>query len=166
MCSRIGASLANATGFGQQMIVSSIVEYEQRAVGYALGLSYTSPERPSDTPTQGHLGHGLGTLGASYQPRFLREFQLTYPHATGELATLRRNLYVHRHRMPLFDTLRWTRNLEKGLEEAWRRWVTGTEFPLTPEWMACDPDAPERQSTAIWVMDNDPFMGADVADLQ
>ena len=80
---------------------------------------------------------------------------------TGPLADLRHSLFLHRHRMPLFDTLRWTRNLEKGLEEAWRRWVVGTEFLLSREWMNLPEGAPERRSTAIWVTDARPFMPSD-----
>lgn len=32
----------------------------------------------------------------------------------GELEELRRNLFLNREIMPLFDCKRWTRNLEKG----------------------------------------------------
>ena len=33
---------------------------------------------------------------------------------SGELEELRRNLFLNRESMPLFDCERWTRNLEKG----------------------------------------------------
>lgn len=46
----------------------------------------------------------------------------------GELTQLRRDLYMNRHRMPLFDTIRWTRNLEKGYEIIWTRWLRGASF--------------------------------------
>ncbi|KAF9987575.1 hypothetical protein BGZ75_000414, partial [Mortierella antarctica] len=46
----------------------------------------------------------------------------------GPLMELRKDLWEKRDQSLLFDTLRWTRNLEKGLCEAWRRWETGQEF--------------------------------------
>ncbi|KLO14446.1 hypothetical protein SCHPADRAFT_826424 [Schizopora paradoxa] len=45
-----------------------------------------------------------------------------------ELDTLRRGLCRSRTDMPLFDTERWTRNLEKGYERAWEIWVRGGSF--------------------------------------
>lgn len=47
LCSRVAASIAYATGFGNQMVVDSISEYEDRAVRYAKSLSYS-----------GGMGHG------------------------------------------------------------------------------------------------------------
>src|SRR3979490_2963908 len=99
MCSRIGASIAYATGFGSQMVVNSLEEYEARAIRYARSVS--------------------SIQGDTEEVR---------RHGKGDLLELRRNLYLNREKMPLFDTLRWTRNLEKGLAEAWRRWITGTCF--------------------------------------
>jgi len=97
MCSRVCASIAYATGFGDRMVVDSIAAYEERAVRLALSITPTSFRR---------------TAGDSSQTQ-------------GELATLRKDLFMNRETMPLFDTHRWTRNLEKGYEEAWRRWVRG-----------------------------------------
>ncbi|KAH9950334.1 TPR-like protein [Amylocystis lapponica] len=74
--------------------------------------------------------------------------------AQGELIELRRNLYLNRDTMPLFDTKRWTRNLEKGLQEAWRRWVEGTQFEMSDEWDACE--GPEKEHGYILVPDDDP----------
>lgn len=79
------------------MVVDSLSAYEERAVRLALSITPTSFRR---------------STVESGQPE-------------GELATLRRDLFFNRETMPLFDTLRWTRNLEKGYEEAWRRWVRG-----------------------------------------
>lgn len=79
------------------MIVESLAAYEERAVRLALSITPTSFRRNAAESTQ----------------------------PLGELASLRRNLFMNRDTMPLFDTLRWTRNLEKGYEEAWRRWVRG-----------------------------------------
>ncbi|KAF5386146.1 hypothetical protein D9615_002508 [Tricholomella constricta] len=36
MCSRVGASIANATGFGEKMIVESVEEYKERAIFLAI----------------------------------------------------------------------------------------------------------------------------------
>lgn len=46
---------------------------------------------------------------------------------SGELLELRKRLYVTRDTSPLFDTEQWTRDLEKGYIEAWRRWSLGTD---------------------------------------
>ncbi|KAI0365250.1 TPR-like protein [Pilatotrama ljubarskyi] len=127
MCSRVAASMVNATGFGDQMTVHSAEEYESRAVALAQSVHYVPHHEPS---------------GA------------VLPRGQGELVELRRNIFLNRDRMPLFDTLRWTRNLEKGLREAWRRWVEGTQYELSDEWEACDGE--EKKSGCIWIRDDDP----------
>ncbi|KAH9849758.1 TPR-like protein [Lenzites betulinus] len=132
MCSRVAASMVNATGFGAQMTVHSAEEYERRAVALAQSVRYVPAPEPE-------LSEGSAL-----------------PRGEGELVALRRNLFLNRDRMPLFDTLRWTRNLEKGLQEAWRRWVEGTQYELSDEWAACAADAPERTSGCIWIRDDEP----------
>lgn len=127
MCSRVAASMVNATGFGDEMIVASMEEYEDRAVALANSLSYVPETEPDGT---------------------------TILRGQGELIKLRRNLFLNRDKMPLFDTVRWTRNMEKGYREAWRRWVEGTQFELSDEWEACQ--GPEKESGCIWVPDDDP----------
>ncbi|KAI0048062.1 glycosyltransferase family 41 protein [Auriscalpium vulgare] len=94
MCSRVGASMAYATGLGSQMVVRSLPEYEARVV------------------------------------------VLTTGRGRDALIDLRRKLFVNRDSIPLFDTARWTRNVEKGYKEAWRRWVLGTAFEGSLEWEA------------------------------
>jgi len=126
MCSRVGASVAYATGFGSQMVVSSVEEYEERAISLASSLRHHTTSRG--------------------QVRGKDE---------GELVNLRRSLYLNRDHMPLFDTERWTRNLEKGLREVWKRWVGGTEFQESEEWKAST--GPEKESGCIWIEDNDPI---------
>lgn len=112
MCSRVAASVVHATGFGGEMVVSNIQEYEERAVFLA---------------------------------------QSSYPETvTGEndqnvLINLRRNLYLNRDQMPLFDTRRWVRNLETGYSAAWGRWVDGSE-------------SDNNRSGCIYVHDDDPIM--------
>ncbi|KAF7970118.1 hypothetical protein HWV62_25006 [Athelia sp. TMB] len=103
MCSRVAASVAHATGFGAEMVVSSLDEYQELAVSWARGA------HQSDSA----------------------------------LRNLRRNLFLNRDRMPLFDTQRWTRNIEKGYQAAWVRWVNGSE----------DRDS---KSGCIFVHDDDP----------
>ncbi|KAK0529852.1 hypothetical protein OC834_003515 [Tilletia horrida] len=70
----------------------------------------------------------------------------------GELAELRRKLFLSRDKNALFDTREWTRALERGYEEAWRRWVEGTDTE-GPEWEALPESAPEKQSGHIWLGD-------------
>ncbi|KAH0030424.1 UDP-N-ACETYLGLUCOSAMINE--peptide N-ACETYLGLUCOSAMINYLtransferase, partial [Aureobasidium melanogenum] len=44
---------------------------------------------------------------------------------TGRLVELRKILTESRWTSALFDTARWTRDLEDAYDEAWRRWVNG-----------------------------------------
>ena len=126
MCSRVAASMANATGFGRQMVVSNLEEYEQRAVSFARSVEYVNELDPS---------------GA------------VVPRGRGELIKLRRNIFLNRDKAPLFDTMRWTRNVEKGYREAWRRWVEGTQYEMSDEWERCE--GPAKTSSIIWIPDED-----------
>jgi len=94
MCSRVAASIAVATGLGPEMIVDSAEAYEERAVALAFGLKYRYTQ-----PVQGALPE---SLEGRVQKR-----------STGELAELRKKLFLTRETSPLFDTKRWTVNLEK-----------------------------------------------------
>ncbi|KAK9476427.1 glycosyl transferase family 41-domain-containing protein [Lipomyces japonicus] len=40
-----------------------------------------------------------------------------------ELLKIRYNLYIGREKAPIFDTVRWTRDLEQGYWMMWQRWV-------------------------------------------
>lgn len=82
------------------MTVESEHAYEERAVNWALGVVYN----------RGH--HSDGTIERR---------------GSGELLELRRNIFLHRDQMPLFDTPRWTLNLEKGYREIWKRWAQSCE---------------------------------------
>lgn len=119
MCSRVGASIAQATSFGDEMIVHSEKEYEERAVALANGLKYNYVS----------VNGELQRIGK------------------GSLHDLRKRLFNTREHSRLFDTLRWTRNLETGYIEAWKRWVTGEEFE--------DINGNLDQSGCIWVTDSD-----------
>lgn len=127
MCSRVAASMATATTFGDLMIVHSMEEYRERAIDLAQSVRYMAVH---DTPGE-VVYRGQGTL-----------------------INLRRNIFLNRDNLPLFDTERWTRNLEKGLQEAWRRWVEGTQYEMSDEWEACE--GPEKESGCIWVHDDKP----------
>ncbi|GAA5914406.1 hypothetical protein JCM6882_008223 [Rhodosporidiobolus microsporus] len=131
MCSRVAASIAVATGFGPQMIVSSAEEYERRALELASGLVYDTVPADKSKPAS--------TLEGREQRR-----------GRGELAEMRKTLFLTREQSPLFDTKRWVRNLEKGLTEAWERWVRGHEFEDAPEWI----DGPGRSTSCIWIDDD------------
>lgn len=117
--------MVNATGFGDHMVVHNLEEYENRAVTLASSLQYIT-----DAEDAGVL------------------------RGQGELSSLRRNLFLNRDCMPLFDTARWTRNIEKAYWEAWRRWVEGTQFEMSDEWEACT--GPEKESGVIWITDDEP----------
>lgn len=134
MCSRVAASIALATGFGPQMIVDEVEAYQNRAVALASSLRY-SPATGSVTAPN----------GVTSNVHFMR--------GEGELASLRKQLFLTRERSPLFDTARWTRNLEQGFEEAWRRFVQGTDSEDTPEWQAAPDDL--KKTCSIWVKDED-----------
>jgi protein O-GlcNAc transferase len=126
MCSRVAASIVNATGFGNQMTVNSAEAYENRAVELALSVKYeTDP-----------VGHNAGDDAPIRRGR-------------GELMDLRRRLYLSRETSALFDTVRWTQNLETAYWEMWRRWVEGTEFEDSDEWMKTT--GPEKDSGCIWI---------------
>lgn len=119
--------MATATTFGDLMIVHSMEEYRERAIDLAQSVRYMAVH---DTPGE-VVYRGQGTL-----------------------INLRRNIFLNRDNLPLFDTERWTRNLEKGLQEAWRRWVEGTQYEMSDEWEACE--GPEKESGCIWVHDDKP----------
>ena len=69
-----------------------------------------------------------------------------------ELDSLRRNLCKSRNEMPLFDTKRWTRNLEQGYERAWESWVRGGGFL---HFKTGAPEQPYNCNGYIWVRDEE-----------
>jgi protein O-GlcNAc transferase len=106
MCTRVASSIAYATGFGESMVVHNQDDYEERAVVLATSINYRM-----EINDEG----GLDRRGS------------------GELIELRKNIFLNRNRMPLFDTRRWIRNLERGFEEIWKRWATSCKPPWTEE---------------------------------
>lgn len=123
MCSRVGASIAMATGYGQHMIVSTEKDYENRAVALANSVAFYNELLPDGT---------------------------SLPRGKGELYELRKALFLSREQSPLFDTVRWTRALEKTYSEVWKRWVTGMEFEESEEWRDCS--GPEKNSGCVWTV--------------
>ncbi|GAA6052315.1 hypothetical protein JCM3770_007247 [Rhodotorula araucariae] len=139
MCSRVAASIAVATGLGPQMIVDSAAAYERRALELAAGLGYE------------HVPAESGADPRSLEAREQRR-------ARGELAEMRRTLFLSREQSPLFDTRRWTANLEKGIAEAWTRYISGAEFEDDAAW----PTSECRATASIWVADDADGHGLDV----
>ena len=135
MCSRVAASIALATGFGEEMIVRSSEEYEARALAFSSGLSYDIVP-----PRQ---GAGANKIDGRTQRR-----------GRGELSELRRKLFLTREKSALFDTRKWVRNMEKGYVKAWERWVGGEEFEDTVEWQNGDKGG-ARTTGCIWVEDDE-----------
>ncbi|KAF8837772.1 hypothetical protein BDN67DRAFT_908669 [Paxillus ammoniavirescens] len=85
------------------MVVHSREEYEDRAVALASTSkrSATQPDTMARTFLEGQ---------------------------NEKILDLRRRLFLARDTMPLFDTERWVRNLEKGFDALWKRWVEGLQF--------------------------------------
>ena len=68
------------------------------------------------------------------------------------LASLRRRLFLTRETgSKLFDTKQWTRDLEKGYEEAWTRWVRGVDCEDSAEWEELAEGEAVKRSGHIWV---------------
>ncbi|KAJ2726261.1 hypothetical protein GGI07_000738 [Coemansia sp. Benny D115] len=115
LCSRVAASVVCATGHGRRMVVSSADEYVDRAVEWATRASheymyaYPAADKPSILEADAQTG--------------LVKHRLCH----GPAMDIRKELFMSRDQSRLFDTLRWTRNLERGLSEAWRRWVSGED---------------------------------------
>ena len=163
MCSRVAASIVHATSIGNQLETHSEQEYEDRAVELASNVSYSyfwrGPDGdkpvPAPEPSQTQLDSAELTShvteGAILESMLPPKGEFLYRRGHGELAELRRKLFVNRDVCPLFDTRAWTRALESGYEEAWRRWESGTDTEDTPEWRALASDAPEKRSSHIWL---------------
>jgi len=126
MCSRVAASIAKATGYGDQMVANSMEDYEARAIRLAESVRYEVKRKEGS-----HVVERRGR---------------------GELMDLHRSLFLDREKMPLFDTRRWTQNFEKGLAEAWRRYIAGTCIEDSDEWQECEGE--EKKSGSIWVQDD------------
>ncbi|KAA1065350.1 hypothetical protein PGTUg99_003567 [Puccinia graminis f. sp. tritici] len=144
MCSRVAASIALATGYGSQMIATSMDDYKERAIRFGRSVRYVP--RMNQAGTEGYMSGEL---------------------VEGGLIELRQRLFFNRERSALFDTVRWTRNLERGLWEAWRRFVEGTDCEESLEWKSpLSPGAAQaHHSCSIWVQDRDDD-GPELADLK
>jgi predicted O-linked N-acetylglucosamine transferase (SPINDLY family) len=91
----------------------------------------------------------LGQYGVRGPP------ETVFRRAKGELAELRRTLFLTRDVSRLFDTPRWVRHLEHGYQEAWHRWVQGIDMEESAEWHALPEDHAAKRSGHIWVQDEE-----------
>lgn len=138
MCSRVAASLCFATGcwpdrssphfnndkllakkcedktlLGHSMVVNSYEEYLDRAV--ELGNSLIWKWVPLSSLTS--------SIPDSDSPYYPSREAPTYIYApTGFANELRKQLFLNRESMPLFDTAKWTRDLENGIILALDKW--------------------------------------------
>lgn len=78
-------------------------------------------------------------------------FQAVSRRGQGELAEMRKTLFLTRDSNRLFDTRLWVRHLEQGYMEAWRRWVLQTDTEDSEAWEALNEDNPIKQSGHIWI---------------
>ncbi|WAQ83315.1 hypothetical protein PtA15_3A684 [Puccinia triticina] len=141
MCSRVAASIALATGYGSQMIATSMEDYKERAIRFGRSVRYAP--RITLAGTEGYMSGEL---------------------VEGGLIELRQRLFFNREKSALFDTVRWTRNLERGLWEAWERFVQGADCEEGAEWKSAD-SADAKGSCSIWVQDVDDD-GPDLVELR
>ncbi|ORZ36219.1 glycosyl transferase family 41-domain-containing protein [Catenaria anguillulae PL171] len=153
LCSRVAASIALATGYGERMIVASEREYEERVVALASSVhvrvvpqSHLSSASTAVSMAEMSLSGATGpSSGQSLQlppvSAVLAGTHMYHHHhpadaaihwsthrldTIGELYDLKRALFLTRESSPLFDTLRWVRNLETGYEMAWSALEQGT----------------------------------------
>ena len=111
MCSRMAGSIvSSALPEGEEgdearkeLVVESEAAYEASVVRLARGLRYAN---------------FVGMESAKGKGGEVWE-------GSGRLMDLRRMLWEGRWTSRLFDTRRWVRDLERGYEEAWRRWEAG-----------------------------------------
>ncbi|KAH9469778.1 hypothetical protein Pst134EA_007055 [Puccinia striiformis f. sp. tritici] len=148
MCSRVAASIALATGHGSRMIATSMEDYKERAIQFGRSVRYI-PRQQTRTGTGGYMSGEL---------------------VEGGLIELRQRLFFNREKSALFDTVRWTRNLESGLWEAWKRFVEGSDSEESAEWKSAGSESsPESlksamKSCSIWIQDSDDDLGPDHLD--
>ena len=144
MCSRVAASCSFATGswdatdphftlgpkittplqvprledpnlLGHSMVAYSYQDYEEKAVflGQSLKWEWISLTGHDDPLDQ--------TLLVPFYPNPKQPTHIYVP--CGYANDLRKRLFLTRDCMPLFDTARWTYNLEKGLLAAYDKWT-------------------------------------------
>ncbi|KAI9298100.1 TPR-like protein [Neoconidiobolus thromboides FSU 785] len=122
MCSRVAASIAYATGYGEYMVTESEEAYADQAVKLALSVKYRYLEGTDNEIV-------LNRLGLSSSSRLPPDNGIKKNRRIGhgELIELRKALFLTRDYSRLFDTPRWVKNLEHGYLEAWKRWENGTD---------------------------------------
>lgn len=132
--SRVAASLAAATGLGDEMVVGSQREYEDRVrlggrlqgCGLRDRLMHSGSRRGwrAALPCAALRVLGPDTSAPSHIPRSCtpprrcsQAVELGLDHA--KRAALRRRLQAARLTCPLFDTARWVRDFERCLARMW-----------------------------------------------
>jgi len=136
-CSKKLDRLLDSNLLGHWMVVDSYESYEERAVRFAKGQtwqwkkinSWSSHERKNSSLSSvvqsisgfGHHPNDFNTPSSCpFFPSRQTPTHILVP--SGVLSKLRRRLFLTRDKIPLFDTKRWVRNLEKGMIQAWRSW--------------------------------------------
>lgn len=121
---------------GHSMVVNSYQEYEDRAVEFGSGVKWNwknisswrnqkihtavhQPDFSNETlmNSQHHSLHQHHAQTPSpFFPSYTTPTHIYVP--SGFVVDLRRRLFLTRDRIPLFDTRRWVRNLETGMQMA------------------------------------------------
>lgn len=113
---------------GHFMVATNYKEYEDRAVQLGLGTGWEWKDIA-----------GVGSAGEALAQAFATQREANVPFypsrqapthiltPTGPLVRLRRTLFLTRDKIPLFDTARWVRDIEKSLALCWERWLESWE---------------------------------------
>ena len=107
MSCRVSSSILHATGYGHEMVVDSYAAYEQKILDFVQG---------SQLVNEIALPRVSQETGVAHFDSF-----------NGPLYELKKKLLLGRDDMPLFDTKKWTMNLEKGLKIAYSQYLSEKE---------------------------------------
>ncbi|KAJ1922189.1 hypothetical protein H4219_000051 [Mycoemilia scoparia] len=152
LCSRVAASIVSATDLYSDMIVNSDQSYIDMAIKWATDAQWELIQLSRE--------HGLASIIENLSPQGASNSQkVTHRLGRGIVMDLRKKLFLERDVSRLYDTKRWTRNLEKGYLEAWRRWVSGEDQSEIPDYTEFgkdtstfsdkgDDDGPRAQKTS------------------
>ncbi|KAJ3337691.1 hypothetical protein HDU93_000698 [Gonapodya sp. JEL0774] len=86
-------------------------------VVHQFGLGFSTPFLTASSPTT------RNQLQTPFYPTKAAPTHIFAPY--GPLVRLRRRLFLNREDMPLFDTAKWVRDLERGILDCWARWERG-----------------------------------------
>ncbi|KAJ1886919.1 hypothetical protein LPJ66_009387 [Kickxella alabastrina] len=140
LCSRVAASVVCAAvgADAGQMVVGDAEAYVDRAVRWATEATYTYEYAYPPADAAPAPAPALDAAPAAAPMRGILDPDpqtglVQHKLCGGPAMDLRFRLFMQRDQSRLFDTQRWTRNLERGLEEAWRRWVAGDDDLIEEE---------------------------------